>query len=820
MKRLLLSFHTTKEDAFAETCEISRTVFCKANSIENIHIVHNEPIEDRHPAWAIVPLIRKFVDAYDQICVVQHDVLIRSLTTDVFEYIQSLPSTACETLDPCVTCVSNGSILFFDCTAKAIISEFLNAWWHAASTADMSTPNAIQTLLAMKTTRHVLADLSEEGVSPLVHIHDGFKLVRHNVARKWLAKLVSKRTDNKRIAIVMRKQNFYSNGAGQNCIFIKHTFEALGYDVDFVSNDIGGEVTEAIPYSFKLLTGICLDDYFLFLFGTQVPPNEFIEELKKKGIKRAMFNPANVIDQIHQEHFLYAEKKASTPLFEMNFRKTSNEVWVLDNHSESSLEYLQIINRQIIPVIEIPITWEPLFLYNNGKLPLYNPVLPSEKVDFAILEPNISYCKSGWLPLIICEKFYLDFPSKVGNVYLFNTPSSRPTAIGMIESLKLHEDKKIQQMDRYPINEILPFLANKKNPVIFIAHSINSPLNYAYFDVMHSGFPLIHNSKYMKQAGAGYYYNTLFEGAAHISKILTDFEPASYLKQSREYLTRFQEYNPVNLEKFRRLLPASQTVFGIADRIVVYVISVNETRKARMRKMLADFNLPSQIVFFQGCTPADSKEYLNYKHKEYNEPDGLICCSRSHIAALDHYAKTYPSKDYVLILEDDVTLIKDGFLAALQKAVDLWERHSEIDFLNIGYLLKKKSVFKRQEECLRWDLSSYGGALWGTQGYLVKHRVAAEMGSVLSVPTAKQLYDAIFNRLHVDLKGVPYCNKILNLSPDHFLSLLWNQGYVSPPLVIEDPSVASNITDTANVTRYDVEAELPAGQFLKDFYGY
>ena len=141
----------------------------------------------------------------------------------------------------------------------------------------------------------------------------------------------------------MREQILYSNGVGQNCVFMRHSFEAAGYDVDFVTNKRYRTVSSDLPYEMKEFEKLDLDEYCLFIFGSQTLLKQYNDKVHAKGIRRVMFNPCNTLDAFHMENFLYSEKKEQTPLFEMTFHDFCDEVWVTSNHNETTLEYLNVI---------------------------------------------------------------------------------------------------------------------------------------------------------------------------------------------------------------------------------------------------------------------------------------------------------------------------------------------------------------------------------------------------------------------------------------------------------------------------------------------
>jgi GR25 family glycosyltransferase involved in LPS biosynthesis len=812
MKRLILSTKppTVEFNEFVKYCDLLKVVYSKTHDIEYKFLTSPDSIEGRHSAWICIPYIRKFVDEYDEILWLNYDVIIIDQLRDIFDLLKTSKSLfSWKYKDPIVHTLQTGvsdassSIVLFDCRNKERIKSFLNDWWNDAPPQVHATANPEivwnkvwsnekkQSIRISELNSHI-----EKIENGLFHVHEDLRLARLPTVKKYTFQLTGPRK-NKKIAIVMRRQNFYSNGIGQNCIFLKHTFEAAGFGVDIVTNDDTGEISADLPYMFYKIDSINPSDYICFLFGSQVPPKKHIDAIRGKGIKCIMFNPVNVIDQFHQENFLYADKKSSTPLFEMTFQSFCDEIWVTDAHAESSLEYLQIINRNKVPVKSIPSLWSPLFLTTHGAVPMYKQ-REGGKIDLVILEPNLGYCKSGWLPLVICEKFYLDNPDKLNKVYLFNTPRSNKTAMGMINSLKIFEDKKIRLMDRMPINEILSFFSNPikndGNHVAFVSHSINSPLNYAYYDVLFSGFPFIHNSTYLKNDNIGYHYGTLFEGSAHIQSIIDDFRAGESLTKARGYLQRYDEYHCDNIKAYDSLVSKFVEIkVPLKSRISTYIICCNDERKSRMVRMFNNLNISLEYKIFDAFTSENSKEYLNFKHEKNPEGDGLICCSRSHIAVMKKFLEEFPAKEFILILEDDVRLLKTGFEQELENVINVWEKHfDEIDYINIGYL-KAQAVGLKTDGILNWDMTGPKGALWGTQAYLVKRGIAEKIVKALDQPSAQHLINAIHEYIKVENKGKEFCLKEFRLSPDSFLPACWRQGFVKPMLVMEDQSERSLI---------------------------
>lgn len=129
----------------------------------------------------------------------------------------------------------------------------------------------------------------------------------------------------------------------------------------------------------------------------------------------------------------------------------------------------------------------------------------------------------------------------------------------MIKSLKkIGEDEKVRLLDRIPINDMLSFFddpaKNDGNNVVFISHNINVPSNYAYFDILYTGFPFIHNSPTLKEENIGFFYSGIFEGAKYISKAIESYEVNENILKNHEYLKKMDSYDIEVVNKFTRLV--------------------------------------------------------------------------------------------------------------------------------------------------------------------------------------------------------------------------------------------------------------------------
>jgi hypothetical protein len=588
MRRLILCVDTEspydKPEGYWTYCVSISEAYAKIHSID-FKYIQTSSILGRNPSWSRIPTVLKYIDDYDEILCINAAVAIINHSVDAFEYLKTAkpsdwPRDA--SVKPLLYTVvdkpSNkthacSGIFLLDCVNKERAKSVMEDWWNDCPDKRYETEFPYEQAVwnigwANKEKGSILrvADIwtaqEYDKDQVFMHIIDAYKLARVFEAKKYFYRLLQSNTQHckKRIGIFVRQQNYYTNGAGQNCIFMKQSLEATGHDVDLIVLNMDQKkpfVSDDISYIYKDFANIPLANYCTFVIGSYLPPKPILDQLKSNAIEIVMFNPCNPFDQFHNDNFLYSCKSSETPLQEMLFHKFANQVWITENHKETGKTYLEVINRNQVPINPVPLIWNPLFLYYKHKLPMYTN-RTKKQADIVIIEPNINYCKSGWLPLVICEKLYLEKPYSIRNVYFFNAPEKNPTAMGMIQSLKLHEDKKIKLLSRMQINEILDHFANKTDdyPVIFLSHQTHLPMNYAYYDVLSCGFPFVHNSKVLKARGLGYAYDEvdISTGSKQLQTAIQTHNVERALKDVAGFLYENDPYNPDVVNIFQSFL--------------------------------------------------------------------------------------------------------------------------------------------------------------------------------------------------------------------------------------------------------------------------
>ena len=177
-------------------------------------------------------------------------------------------------------------------------------------------------------------------------------------------------------------------------------------------------------------------------------------------------------------------------------------IWMTPQHIHSNKAYCETIYR--CPVIEIPQIWQPLFVETRaaelGSPYGFDPKITTNKV--AIFEPNINVLKTAHIPMLVCDEAYRKKPHLVDHTFVFNAvqlPAESPPFNAFCAQLEMVKVNKMTVEGRFATADIMIQHANA-----VVSHHWENGLNYLYYDILYGGYPLIHNSTFIKDFG--YYY--------------------------------------------------------------------------------------------------------------------------------------------------------------------------------------------------------------------------------------------------------------------------------------------------------------------------
>jgi hypothetical protein len=195
-----------------------------------------------------------------------------------------------------------------------------------------------------------------------------------------------------------------------------------------------------------------------------------------------------------------------------------DEIWMTPQHEHTYKGWCETIYR--CPVRIIPQIWDPSFLTLQPEQIRndfgYKPGKGTWKIG--VMDPNITVMKTSHFPAMVSEHAFRLRPEKIEAIYLCNSVqfATNNHFAGFVNLMTSAKAGKMTVEGRFITWE---FLTNFVNMVV--THHWENGLNYLYYEVLHGGYPLIHNSEFLKDYG---YYYPIFEPEEGGKAVVDAFE--------------------------------------------------------------------------------------------------------------------------------------------------------------------------------------------------------------------------------------------------------------------------------------------------------
>lgn len=344
----------------------------------------------------------------------------------------------------------------------------------------------------------------------------------------------------------------FTNGITQNAYYMYKCFAALGYTCDFLCQESSGSVVEYFNIPIHNINDATFDpSIYAAIIGITRRPSSVLRRLCKEhnipiiGFVCGNSYPEDLIQ------FTEGVKPSNSTSF-LRPEDCGNEMWLIPS-LEYCKDYFEVFGRCVSYIV--PHLWSPISIqhsvvnmYKRTERDLFYDVSkhtgPNHKLDILILEPNISIVKTAVLPIAACEYITRIHPNLIGEIYVFNYPENT-TAHGCIDALDIVS--RIRKFKRLSIPEIMLHFNNKASIPIIVSHQLLTHLNYVYYEALHYGWPLVHNSDMLD--GAGYRYRD-HDVAGCASAILS----------AAKHATQFVKYTQTAKRVLRRVNPDEPAV--------------------------------------------------------------------------------------------------------------------------------------------------------------------------------------------------------------------------------------------------------------------
>ncbi|AIF46107.1 DUF2827 domain-containing protein [Dyella japonica] len=237
-----------------------------------------------------------------------------------------------------------------------------------------------------------------------------------------------------------------------------------------------------------------------------------------------------------------------------------HEVWTLPHHMKTSGPLLKTVTR--VPVHAVPHIWAPTFIQKRlqglgevGRSFGFRPRQPGAVRHgwrAAIFEPNISVVKNSVLPMLVCEKAYRSKPESIALMMVMNSYHMKEhyTFNRFASNLDLTRNSHASYEPRLDFADCMTRYAMD----VVVSHHWECDMNYLYYDALYGGYPLVHNSQFLRGHGAGLYYPD-FDAATGGACLIEAWEKdadywSDYAACARRLLARLSPGHPDNISEF------------------------------------------------------------------------------------------------------------------------------------------------------------------------------------------------------------------------------------------------------------------------------
>jgi hypothetical protein len=341
----------------------------------------------------------------------------------------------------------------------------------------------------------------------------------------------------------------WSNGINQNVVYLALLMQKLsGVEVSLVAYPFGELPTHPLSACFKVPTINTFEDALkldiIVELGIRLEA-DFTKPYRDKGGKLVNYMAGNSMVMNAESLFLEGEPALrGSAIGPDNF----DAVWITPQHMHMNAGVSGMLSG---PVEEAPHIWAPAAIEHAiaslGIAPAFSK--RPETWSLGTFDPNINVVKSFHIPLLVAESAHRNKPEQIRRMMLFCTEhlKGRNHFETFIAKTSLGKANKVTSEARHGIASMLG-----REVDCVITHQWENDLNYMYWDVLSLGYPLVHNSSRIKDAGYYYHdFDPVNGGEALLEALAKHDGPRDC---DVETVWRFHVGNEANQKRYKELL--------------------------------------------------------------------------------------------------------------------------------------------------------------------------------------------------------------------------------------------------------------------------
>lgn len=374
---------------------------------------------------------------------------------------------------------------------------------------------------------------------------------------------------------IFAKENdsVWASGITQNILFLAMALKEIHQveDIFLINGGSGNSLPSGWPekYKFNLVSpeDVTYDIDLVIIMGARLP-EAWVLRVQSLGKKVIFFDVGHSYSGLI-ESAIYSLPERGI------YTSPMDETWIISCHYSTCHSQLEIMTGK--PIMIAPHIWSPIILENSIKNLEESYIfgfnerqkIKNRSWRIAIFEPNISIIKNSYLPMLIADGAYRINPNAIELMAAFNTFHLKEhlTFNRLASHLDLTKSGKATYEGRVAFAEAV---GSFKIDAI-ISHQIENDQNYLYYDALYGGYPLIHNSLYLKEFDAGFYYPE-FQAKKGVRSLLKAFENrgnesfwSEYENRSKKLLAQVHPNSKNNIEKLSMLLEKNrpETIYHV-----------------------------------------------------------------------------------------------------------------------------------------------------------------------------------------------------------------------------------------------------------------
>lgn len=240
-----------------------------------------------------------------------------------------------------------------------------------------------------------------------------------------------------------------------------------------------------------------------------------------------------------------------------------DEIWTLPAFEKTCASYYQVGFRAPVRVMQH--LWNADIIERSataaGREFRYQPGRKQWRVG--VFEPNLCSVKTCHMPMLLTDVAYRKDPQAVEVLRVFNSLPLKEHAdfVAFASHLDLVKANRASFEGRYPLFDIMSVECD-----VIVSHHWENAQNYLYYEALHGGYPLVHNSDQL--ADCGYRY--------------CDFDPEdgalSLLQAYAEHDLRLDDYRSTAADFLSSLDPRSDTNVRLYSDVLLEVVTRAEAQ--------------------------------------------------------------------------------------------------------------------------------------------------------------------------------------------------------------------------------------------------